>query len=154
MSTFRLRRAEPGDAKTLLAWVNSPESLAQKEKTITPIGWQEHLNWFDQKLVGDNGRIYMIEKDGALIGQVRFDPYLAGVAVDIFISREARQRGNARRALLAAIVETDTRPIIARVKRSNHPTRRLLEATGFLEAFGEKDIVTYELHEDAGDGNG
>jgi RimJ/RimL family protein N-acetyltransferase len=154
MSKILLRRAESGDAKDLLTWVNSPESLAQKEKTTAPIGWQEHLSWFEKKLAGDDGRIYMIEEGGALIGQVRLEPLLSGVAIDIFIVPEARKRGNAQRALLAAIVESDTRPIIARVKCSNYPSRRLFEATGFSQSSGENNFVTYELHGDTGSDNG
>ena len=147
--TARLRAAGAADGALLFEWVNSPDSLANKERTKRPIPRAEHERWFAKRLNDPATRIWIVEADDQPIGQVRLQ-CKAGVAeVDIYIATEWRGQGHARAALRDAIAhfrqnESD-RPVVARVLTDNSASLALFESLGFAVARKDAAVREYRL---------
>ena len=144
MADISLRPVAIEDARRLLEWVNAPDSLEQREKAATMIAWPEHEKWFSQRLVDPGTHMFIVEADGEIIGQVRLQAGDGGFAVDIYIIPMARQGGHAKRALAIALSEVKERSVIARVKATNHASRRLFQAAGFHEISHEDEMVIFK----------
>lgn len=72
VSAISLRAATAGDAKMIFEWRNDPVivGLGSSQREVT---WAEHQEWFSQSITSGKRRIFIVEKDGLGIGQVRFD---------------------------------------------------------------------------------
>lgn len=134
--SLSLRRANAGDSNLLLDWVNQPESLAGKLQTAEPIPGEQHERWFAARLDSPDCRIWIAEREGIPVGQVRAERDAEGRAyVDVFVAAEARGAGLAyamidEMAREAAAIWPDTR-LVARVRLENVASRRLFAKAGF-----------------------
>jgi UDP-2,4-diacetamido-2,4,6-trideoxy-beta-L-altropyranose hydrolase len=72
VETISLRPATAADAKLIFEWRNDPVivRLGSSQREVT---WTEHEEWFSQSITSGKRRIFIVEKDGLGIGQVRFD---------------------------------------------------------------------------------
>ena len=138
-----LRPAGLSDADLLYRWVNSPDALANKLRTRGPIPREEHERWFRKHLEPEGGRIWIVERQGQALGQVRFEPDAGGHEIDVYIMPEHRRLGIASQALQAAFAafgrEHDGTVLIARVRPENEASRRLFESLGFTLREHEQD---------------
>lgn len=145
-----LRPATASDAKMLFNWVNSPDSLAVSLKTNTPILWEQHLSWLQERLSDPNSVLLMAELEGKPVGQVRFQDSGEGPEVSIYIAAEFRQQGLAQDMLRQAIPLARERwhrvPLLARIKADNAASRNLFLGSGFRVAREAQDhqVLTYE----------
>ncbi len=151
--TVRLREAGAADGALLFEWVNSPDSLANKERTEAPIPRAEHECWFAKRLSDPATRIWIVEADNQPVGQVRLQCNAGVAEVDIYIAANWRGRGYARAALRDAIAyfrqnEPD-RPIVARVLVDNAASRALFESLGFAVADADAAVREYRLEGEA-----
>ncbi len=151
--TVRLREAGAADSALLFEWVNSPDSLANKERTEGPIRRAEHECWFAKRLGDPATRIWIVETDDQPVGQVRLQCNAGVAEVDIYIATERRGQGHARAALRDAIhdfrrSEPDT-PVVARVLADNAASRALFESLGFDVARTDAALREYRLVGDA-----
>ena len=71
VQTISLRPATAADAKLIFEWRNDPVivRLGSSQREVT---WTEHEEWFSQSITSKR-RIFIVERDGVPIGQVRFD---------------------------------------------------------------------------------
>ncbi|MGE5147423.1 MAG: N-acetyltransferase family protein [Candidatus Eiseniibacteriota bacterium] len=147
VATITLRPATAADARLLFDWVNSPDALAQKERTRGPIAWPEHAGWLDRLLADRGSALFIVEQADRPIGQVRLErDGDAGVhRVDIYVVPSARRGGVARTALRQALKHVVVDAAVARVKAGNTASRGLFESVGFAEVGREGDIVVYRL---------
>jgi UDP-4-amino-4,6-dideoxy-N-acetyl-beta-L-altrosamine N-acetyltransferase len=65
--SLRLRRVEPADSVSLLAWRNSPE-VAAHMYTDHLISAEEHARWLAGALEAQDRRYWIIEAEGAPVG--------------------------------------------------------------------------------------
>lgn len=70
--SINVRQATEEDCKLVFDWVNEPEVRKASFHT-EEIEWQEHTNWFLQKIKNPNSLILIFEVDGKPAGQIRFD---------------------------------------------------------------------------------
>jgi RimJ/RimL family protein N-acetyltransferase len=72
VTAISLRAATAADAKMIFEWRNDPVivRLGSSQREVT---WTEHEEWFSQSITSGKRRIFIVEKDGIGIGQVRFD---------------------------------------------------------------------------------
>lgn len=146
---FELREAGPADARLLFDWVNRPDSLQGKIRTMKPIAWPEHERWFTARLADRDTLLYVIERGGEPAGQVRLEKRDDGAyEVDIYVIAEARRQGLAAGALARAI-ETlcAARPdaiVRARMVEGNAASRHLFRRLGFQPAAREESCLTLE----------
>jgi RimJ/RimL family protein N-acetyltransferase len=144
-ATIALRRATAADARLLFDWVNAPDALAQKERTRGPIAWPEHAAWLERRLADPGTALFIAERAGQAVGQVRLERHGDAHLVDIYVVPSVRQTGVARAALAQAIQRAGIGVAAARVKAGNAASRRLFETTGFVEAGRDGEIVVYRL---------
>ena len=144
-----LREADLADAAYLLAWRNDPDARTNSRNTES-ISEPDHESWLTQALSDPNRRIWVAEKDAALLGTVsatRIDG--THVELSISVAREWRERGIGSTMIKAATTEASTEwpnhPIRAVVRIHNDVSRRLFERCGFREAFRDQEYVTYEF---------
>ena len=71
-SQLTLRGATMDDVRMIFAWRNIPE-LAEMGRTQRPVGWEEHLSWFQRVLTDGNHLLLIVLLGQEPIGQVRFD---------------------------------------------------------------------------------
>ena len=144
-----LRRAGAADSELLFDWVNRPESLAAKLETREPITRETHERWFAARLDSPVTRIWIAERAGAPVGQVRAERDREGrVHVDVFVVPEARGAG-----LAFAMVDELVREVaatwpgatlVARVRVDNAASRRLFAKAGFEVTETHADHVVLE----------
>jgi RimJ/RimL family protein N-acetyltransferase len=142
-----LRPARESDADLLLAWVNQSDSLAAKLKTTTPIPRETHIAWLRKRLVSPECAIWVAERVGAPVGQMRAERGEDGLEVDIFVAPEARGNGIALAMLGMLAVRCAERwpgaPLIARIKPDNLASRRLFVRAGYAEAGPAPDHLVF-----------
>jgi len=145
-SIVSLRPAEADDARLLFDWLNQPESLAGKLDTVAPVAWDTHRAWFEARLSSCDCGIWIAEKNGQAIGQVRAERRDDGrLHVDIYVAAEARRRGAGAEILdqLAATCATrwPGEPLIARVLIGNTASLALFEGGGYRVQHEARDNV-------------
>lgn len=149
-----LRPAAPSDVSLLFDWVNRPDSLSNKLQTQAPITPARHRAWFAERLADPDSAIWIAERDGEPLGQVRLQRKGGGLEVDIYIAAQAR-RGRlgglalAQAARLAAVRWPGV-PLLARVKPANRASHRLFLGCGYTVVADRPDQVVYELRRSAG----
>ena len=134
-----LRRAEAADAEALWAWANDPAARAASG-TQAPIEWPHHVSWLAKRLASPNNLILMAESPaGQPLGTIRFetDDHWVSARLSYLVAPDSRGRGVGRTLLergpdALAAVRTGVR-LVAQVRPTNQPSRRLFEALGWVE---------------------
>lgn len=146
--SLRLREACIQDADMLLRWVNAPDSLSQKLKTIEPISIADHHRWMKHRLADPDTGIWIAEMDEKPIGQVRIQLGQQGYEVDIYVSPEFRGRGLAGQMLhLSKKIGCERWPglqLVAVIKNSNAASQRLFLQAGYRMVSQEQDFSVLE----------
>jgi len=70
--SFDLREVTSDDKKTYFNWANDP-TVRDNSVNHELIPWEIHHKWFDEKLNSTQTNMYMMEKEGVPVGQVRFE---------------------------------------------------------------------------------
>lgn len=133
----RLRPVTAEDCRLLWEWKSDPAVRANSFNS-TPIQWDEHQNWFRQKLADKFCFIYIVlgEKDTP-VGQIRFD-LDADRNAEINVSIDARERnkeyGSAalRLACHRLSRESNIVKVLAHIKEENKASIRAFSKAGFI----------------------
>ena len=145
--TLILRSARSDDVDILFNWVNAADVLAQKLETSEPIQRSDHERWFATRLQNPDCRIFIIEQDGDLCGQIRFERKNETFEVDIFIIPDQRQKHLAREALktgMRQVVDQMPEAVIeARVLHGNEASKRLFVSAGFCKTGETETYLEY-----------
>jgi RimJ/RimL family protein N-acetyltransferase len=134
VTAFALRAATRHDARLLWEWANDPAVRANAFHP-EPIPWETHRAWLDRKLAAPDCRLWMLERDGEPVGQVRYDS--DGDAAEIGLSVAAAHRGQGLgKTLLAlsverACAELEVARLVAFVMPHNCASIRAFETNGF-----------------------
>lgn len=133
---FNLRQVNSEDKELLFVWVNDPvlrhQSINQNEITM-----DEHSRWLYQRLNDPNTKMWILEKDGIPIGQIRWDLKGKEAMLDYSISVALRGRGLGKVILKKCIDEV--RKIwagiflMAEVKEKNIASIKAITAAGFKQ---------------------
>lgn len=145
----RLRDAVFDDAQILYRWVNEKHSLAAKLNTEGSISWERHVAWFRGRLEISTCRIWIAERAGRPVGQVRVEKAEAGLEVDIYVVVSDRRQGTGLE-MLKNLAErcAEMWPganLIARVLKSNPASQRLFEAAGYENYTNNEDHFVYVM---------
>ena len=92
---LNLRKACWSDCRFLFRLRNEDEVRKNSFQT-SEIPYSSHENWFAQKLQDVNTVIYILERNGQAIGQVRADRQERTAEISYALCREARGRGLSR----------------------------------------------------------
>ena len=136
---IKLRRASRKDCKMIWRWANDP-AVRAGSFTPEPIGYEDHVKWFEARLSAADCRIYIAEEiaangDPAPVGQIRFD--LKGREAVISISLDRKFRGQGRGARIIALASrtflaaSDTQILTAYIKKDNAASLAAFKKAGF-----------------------
>ncbi len=91
---FRLRPAKWQDCEQIWQWANEA-STRQASFQSNPIPWEDHVQWFQQKLADEQCEFWLaIDAHDCPIGQVRFDPISIEVSqISLSIDSDYRNQG-------------------------------------------------------------
>ena len=126
-----LRKAEFSDMDLLFFWVNDD---AVRENSFNPqeIEYEDHKEWFANKMSSGSSIIYIYCKGEMPIGQARIDVDGDSGLISYSIENTHRQKGHA--GLLLTLLENtvisdlpEVKTLIARVKKSNIVSQRKFE---------------------------
>jgi RimJ/RimL family protein N-acetyltransferase len=88
-----LREAMSDDCMLVFAWANDPETRAVSFSSA-PISKGDHMQWFTQKLVSPNDRLYIaMDADDRAVGLVRFTLEGKHAAISINLDKNYRGKG-------------------------------------------------------------
>ena len=131
---LRIRLANNNDAKSVFEWFNSLDSLQYKYITKTKIIFIEHKKWFESLLKSSSEKIFIIEKNGLSIGNIRFKKNIY-FDIDIYIIQEERKKGYAKLVLINFIKifkQIEKKTIFeVLVSKANLPSLKLFTSCGF-----------------------
>ena len=135
---LRLREVCDKDCRLLWEWANDPVVQASAF-TPNPISWDEHVSWFQRKIVEPNCLIYIImDEHGEPVGQVRFDTDSQGSAeINISIDAKERKKGYGSDALKLAcqyaLQACNIEKVLAHIKKDNKASIRAFTRAGFID---------------------
>mgnify|MGYP001249094624 FL=1 len=134
LNDLKIRLANNDDAKSLFEWFNSSDSMKYKYITKTKILFIEHKKWFQTVLKSSSEKIFIIEKNGLSIGNIRFK-ITQYIDVDIYIIKKERKKGYAKLVLsdfIKILKKIDKKSIFeVVVSKANLPSLRLFYSCGF-----------------------
>jgi len=142
-SSLTLRQAEASDADLLLEWRNDPEAV-RFSASRREIGPAEHRQWLAHALASPTTRIWIAERDGSAVGQVRLDPQPGGHEVSIMVAPRERGRGVGQAllsGLMALALAQGRHPLLARVDRDNAASIRLFLRAGFVQTRADGRMI-------------
>jgi UDP-2,4-diacetamido-2,4,6-trideoxy-beta-L-altropyranose hydrolase len=148
---FRLRPAQKSDTRLLWEWANDSEVRAASFSP-TPIAWETHVAWFDEKLHRAGSQILIAEDDaGTPIGQIRFDAWdEANSEIGVSVAKAWRGRGLAA-AMIREAAELVSKPtsigrLHAYVKPENMASAAAFEKSGFKRIGSEQVRGNSAIH--------
>ena len=140
-----LREATIADAQLLFDWANSADSLAASLETSTPIPWEEHVAWLDERLADRGSIIWIAQLLDRPVGSVRLVNKTYGLEVAIYVTPTYRKSGHALTMLHEARTGARTEgldgPLIARILSENDVSIRLFEKAGYRHLETHHDHV-------------
>jgi spore coat polysaccharide biosynthesis predicted glycosyltransferase SpsG/RimJ/RimL family protein N-acetyltransferase len=126
-----LRRVAADDRERLWTWANDPTTRRQSFDS-RPIGWDEHVEWFEHRMRDANSVMFIAEDDHQHpIGQIRFDVEGRRAVVSVSVAPEARGRGWG-----GVVIASGTRRLLRDVPAVEEVIGRIRpENTGSIAAF-------------------
>ena len=134
---LRVRLAEEKDVELLWQWANDPD-VRRNSFSPEEIPIQRHREWFLRKIGSPATRIYVIERQGKPVGQVRYDRANGREAeIDVSIAAEHRGSGLGTEALAAtkerALKDLEVESVVGIVMKSNTASCSAFQRAGFTE---------------------
>lgn len=144
MDNCYLRKATKDDLEILFEWANEKE-VRKNSISTDEISFEEHQEWFNNKLNSENCDIYILCKDEIPIGQIRLDYNGNHAVVSYSICSKYRGQGYGQFMLVLAeekVRQTHKEISIfdAEVKTENIALRKKFEELGYKSV----ELIKYE----------
>lgn len=91
----------------------------------------EHKEWFEESMLSENRRMWVISYKGYDVGYIRLDDLIKEEEVSIIVSNKFRKLGLAKSSLEAIKTLTKYSNIVATVHPENFPSINLFSGSGF-----------------------
>ena len=134
LTTIVLRPANIKDIDLLYKWVNNRDSIKNKILTQEKIAFSTHKKWLENALKSDLIKIFIIERLGNPIGNIKLKKK-SNFDIDIFITKSERNKGYAKEALnyLINLLVKDNKDLIIEVdvSKTNINSLNLFNSCGF-----------------------
>jgi len=133
-----LRPATAEDAAPLWRLANDPAVRRAALASADPIPLQSHLRWFKRRLASPGSCIWVLDFQGLVLGQVRYDQTDAQTAeIAISVAPAFRQRGLATKLLEMTCPRASQRLGVRRlraiIRQENLPSARTFAKAGFTK---------------------
>lgn len=130
---IELRRAEISDAKLIFSWANE-EEVRKNSIQQGGIIWENHLVWFQRALDSFFCEIYILEKEGRTLGQIRIEYLKRYWEIDYSIDESYRGKGYGKLIVNQLLERFPDRRFKAKVKESNLISSTIFESLLFTKA--------------------
>ncbi|MCE3278362.1 MAG: glycosyltransferase [Bacteroidetes bacterium] len=144
-----IRKAAISDLQIYFKWANDPE-VRHNSINTSQISLEGHNKWFKLKLKNKTSILYVIEKSGIAIGQVRLDKDKNGWEIDYSIAKQFRGKGFGEIILRNAILQFRKKhmdKIIGKVKQSNVPSCKVFDNLNFVKSKTFKiENIVYNMY--------
>ena len=143
-NTFSLKKVKQQDIKLLFKWVNDPE-VRKNALNTDLIEWENHVNWFTNKLSNPKSKIFIFENENTKIGQIRIDKvdkdrWLIGYSID----KDHRGKGYGFLMTNALLRRYNNLKFLAIVRSENIPSQKVFEKLKFSRKLHQEDgIIKY-----------
>jgi len=140
---LRIRKADQQDTIRLWQMANDP-AVRRTSLNPEPISYDRHCEWYTNKLSSQDCRIWVMELNGGVAAQIRYDCVGNSVAeIDYSVAAGFRGKGIGTKALRAtcklACQELGVTLLRGIVLESNGASTKAFRKAGFLEV-GERRI--------------
>ena len=131
---MNIRKALQKDKLLIYYWFNHKESIKYKIKTKFKVSLASHTRWFNKFLKNKKCYMWIIENEGAFIGQIRLEhTHYNKYEIDIYIRSEFRKAGLASRFLKYAEANLNKGSIIfSFVKKNNIKSLKFFKKNDYL----------------------
>lgn len=132
--TVFLKKADISDAMTLFEWTNENE-VRQNSFQSNPIKLNDHMTWFQQKIISSTSQIFILFNNEIPIGQIRIE--IVEDMLEISYSIDFLQRGQGYGKMIIKLVEqkvkklNKTTTIMGKVKKENIASIKAFEANAY-----------------------
>jgi len=158
MSNVTFRKADLSDVNLYYNWLNDPE-VREKSFDSSIIKWQDHLNWFTEKISNPDYFFYLFQnKNLDYIGQVRIQNINdKDSVIGVSVCSEHRGMGYGSKILVESCkdffkLNNNSFKINAYIKNNNFSSKIIFEKAGFnlLENILYNNFITnhYVLYAD------
>jgi len=143
-NTFSLKKVKQEDIKLLFKWVNDAE-VRKNALNTDLIEWENHFNWFTNKLSNSKSKIFIFENENTKIGQIRIDKVDKDRwVIDYSIDKDHRGKGYGFLMTNALLRRYNNFKFLAIVRSENIPSKKVFEKLQFSREFHqEEEIITY-----------
>ena len=142
---MRLRRARMADSDKLFAWANDVETRMNSRSSVM-IPLADHRHWMKVNVdPGHPDQSVIVAEDGrGLIGVIRLSSRDThdNCEVGINIAPDRRGEGNGRKFLALACARMKGF-LVAEIKSTNLPSRKIFEQCGFERVSEHKGYILY-----------
>jgi UDP-2,4-diacetamido-2,4,6-trideoxy-beta-L-altropyranose hydrolase len=128
-----LRFARPDDLMPLLRLSNEP-SVRRSSLNSEPITLEEHRQWFAQRLLNPDVRMWVLDYQGLVLGQIRYARQQDVAEISLAVAPAFRRRGMALRLLATrydACEELRVERLRAVVRVENQASAETFRRAGF-----------------------
>lgn len=137
-------RAEEIDVNIFFQWANDEETRKNSFHTNL-ISFEEHKQWFEEKIHSENCEIYIAYEDETPVGQVRLE-YEDDIAhISYSVDKNQRGKGYGEKIILSAekkvLKNGMANVMVAKVKYNNISSQKIFEKLGYKVKKTEKYIV-------------
>ena len=131
---MNIRKALQKDKLLIYYWFNHKESIKYKIKTKFKVSLANHTRWFNKFLKNKKSCLWIIENEGAFIGQIRLENIQHNkYEIDIYIRSEYRKSGLATRFLKYAENNLNKGSLIfSFVKKNNIKSLKFFKKNNYL----------------------
>lgn len=133
-----VRPAEEADRGRYYAWANDP-AVRRSALTTREITWDEHAQWFADRLASRDCHLFVLMAHGLPVGQARFDAVDGVARLDYSIDEAVRGRGWGQVLLARSVMALrDIGPVevVADVREDNAASVATLTRVGFRPSTG------------------
>jgi RimJ/RimL family protein N-acetyltransferase len=136
MNIIKYRKANISDINIYFEWLNDPQ-VREKSFNVNHIKWEDHCEWFNDKINDPNYSFYIFQSNQENIGQVRIHKVNKNESeIGISIATKYRGQGYGSQMLIEACNDyfKSSKLIIinAFIKNENISSRKTFEKAGFI----------------------
>ena len=143
-----LREVTKFDCNLLFEWAND-KSTRENSFNSDEIKYDEHVNWFEQKLKAKDTYMYILEVNKQSVGLIRLE-YLVDRDYLISFSISPRHRKKGYATILLKQIK-DSKPsynLIGKVKNKNTPSIKAFLKAGYIMKEEGEIKIFYSLYEE------
>ena len=134
-----LRRAKLEDAEFLFILRND-KTVRENSFQTNVIAYEQHLNWYKNKMQDEKTQIYILQINKQNIGQVRVDEENSDLEISYAICQEYRGKGYAKWMLgtlekeLRKVENNIGKCLVGDVKKDNISSQTVFLSLGYIES--------------------